>query len=290
MRMIRVNIKPDTKIPVKLVTLPNTIVLPDVDYGNLKHIPKINGVEVKGNKTSDDFGIGIVTDHDKLTGRDKPDQHPISAITELEEILEQLRTQTGGASEYANAIMAANGDCAVYVNASDGVSVIDKVKNSGQRGLFTLYVQKGCVDNPRHSEEIKSSLRGICHVTFTKQEYGYMYAWFLLVDQSGTMYSRYVRALSDGEWVEHRAASESGANGIPKVTDEDNGKVLTVKNGVWSAEELPKYDGEYTVTPSASDDKTLLTAGKTMTKNLKVEKIPFSEVTNTQGGTTVNIG
>lgn len=50
------------------------------------------------------------------------------------------------------------------------------------------------------------------------------------------------------------------------------------------------YDGEYTVTPSANDDKTLLTAGKTMTKNLKVEKIPFSEVTNTQGGTTVNIG
>lgn len=236
-------------------------------------------------------GYGIAaTDHDKLAGRDKSDQHPIGAITGLEGILEQLRTQTGGASGYANAIMADNGDCAVYVNASDGLSVIDKVRNIGRKGFFTLYVQKGCVDNPRHSEEIKSSLRGICHVTFTKQEYGYMYAWFLLVDQSGTMYSRYVHALGDGEWVEHGTASASGTGEMPKVTDEDNGKVLTVKNGAWSAEELPQYSGEYIVTPSTNDDKTLLTAGKTMTKNLKVEKIPFSEVTNTQGGTTVNIG
>lgn len=160
-------------------------------------------------------GYGIAnTDHDALTGRDKSDQHPIGAITGLEGILEQLRTQTGGASGYANAIMADNGDCAVYVNASDGLSVIDKVRNSGRKGFFTLYVQKGCVDNPRHSEEIKSSLRGICHVTFTKQEYGYMYAWFLLVDQSGTMYSRYVHALGDGEWVEHGTASATSQIGI----------------------------------------------------------------------------
>lgn len=57
MKVIRVNIKPDMKIPVRLVTLPNTIVLPDVDYNNLKNIPSLNGTKIIGDKSFGDYGI-----------------------------------------------------------------------------------------------------------------------------------------------------------------------------------------------------------------------------------------
>lgn len=70
MKMIRVDIKPDIKTPVRLTPapdakisvrlapVPNTIVLPDVDYNHLENLPTLNGVKVIGDKTSDDFGIG----------------------------------------------------------------------------------------------------------------------------------------------------------------------------------------------------------------------------------------
>lgn len=81
----------------------------------------------------------------------------------------------------------------------------------------------------------------------------------------------------------------SGAAGLPAVSETDNGKVLTVVNGAWAAAELPKYDGEYSVTP-AVEEQTLLTAQKLMDANLKIEKIPYSEVSNVANGTTATIG
>lgn len=76
---------------------------------------------------------------------------------------------------------------------------------------------------------------------------------------------------------------------LPGVTEADNGKVLTVVNGAWAAADLPKYDGEYSVTP-AVEEQTLLTSQKYLDANLRIEKIPYSEVTNTANGTTVTIG
>lgn len=51
---------------------------------------------------------------------------------------------------------------------------------------------------------------------------------------------------------------------------------------------LPTYDGEYEVTPKISEQE-LETKNKSMTDNVKVLSIPFSEVTNPEGGKTVNI-
>lgn len=58
----------------------------------------------------------------------------------------------------------------------------------------------------------------------------------------------------------------------------------------WIADELPLYDGEYSVTPSANNEQTLLTAQKRMNANVTIEKIPYAEVSNNSGGTTVTIG
>lgn len=100
----------------------------------------------------------------------------------------------------------------------------------------------------------------------------------IITDANGTK-THFLPAMCSGE---------SGAN-LPAVSETDNGKVLTVVNGEWAAAELPKYDGEYSVTP-AIEEQTLLTAQKLMDVNLKIEKIPYSEVSNVANGTTATIG
>lgn len=54
-------------------------------------------------------------------------------------------------------------------------------------------------------------------------------------------------------------------------------------------ERAEKYDGEYIVTPSV-EQQTLATADKLLTDDVTVKEIPFYEVSNNSGGTTVYIG
>ena len=49
-----------------------------------------------------------------------------------------------------------------------------------------------------------------------------------------------------------------------------------------------EYVGPYDVTPKIESQR-FKTSGKYMVKDMKVTKIPYAEVTNPQGGTTVNI-
>ena len=83
---------------------------------------------------------------------------------------------------------------------------------------------------------------------------------------------------------------ENPSGDVPNVTKEDDGKIMIVSGGKWVADELPKYEGVYSVTPSASGDTILLTAQKMMDANVTVSKIPYSEVSNSSDGTTVTIG
>lgn len=55
--IIKVSIKPENTISVKLMSISNSIVLPDVNYNDLKNIPSLNGVKIIGEKKSFDFGI-----------------------------------------------------------------------------------------------------------------------------------------------------------------------------------------------------------------------------------------
>ena len=52
---------------------------------------------------------------------------------------------------------------------------------------------------------------------------------------------------------------------------------------------LPSYEGEYTVTPKAFIEQTLETKNKSMASDVTVLEIPYSEVSNPEGGITVNI-
>lgn len=50
------------------------------------------------------------------------------------------------------------------------------------------------------------------------------------------------------------------------------------------------YTGDYEVTPKAEEGQTLRTAQKYLTQNVNVHKIPYYEIDNAAGGTTVYIG
>lgn len=54
--------------------------------------------------------------------------------------------------------------------------------------------------------------------------------------------------------------------------------------------ELPSYNGDYNIVPSTSGDIMLLTSQTFMDANVRVNKIPYAEVTNNSGGTTATIG
>jgi hypothetical protein len=77
---------------------------------------------------------------------------------------------------------------------------------------------------------------------------------------------------------------------LPEATESDNGKFLGVVGGKYALTELPKYDGTYEVTPQAETAVTLKTAKKYLSEDVTVKKIPYYEVDNESGGTTVYIG
>lgn len=52
---------------------------------------------------------------------------------------------------------------------------------------------------------------------------------------------------------------------------------------------LPNYTGAYEVIPKAHVEQILETKNKSMTDDVTVHEIPYSEVTNPEGGKTVNI-
>lgn len=56
------------------------------------------------------------------------------------------------------------------------------------------------------------------------------------------------------------------------------------------ADAMPVYDGAYEITPSATNELTLLTSGTIMDADVIVKKIPYTETENSAGGLTVTIG
>lgn len=78
-------------------------------------------------------------------------------------------------------------------------------------------------------------------------------------------------------------------DGVPAVSEEDEGKCLRVVNGVWAAQTLDAYNGPYEATPSF-ETQTLPTRDLLMTEDVTVEKIEVSSVSNNAGGNTVYIG
>lgn len=52
----------------------------------------------------------------------------------------------------------------------------------------------------------------------------------------------------------------------------------------------PEYEGEYEITPHPYDEQILPTRRTSVIDNIKVKEIPRTEISNPEGGITVNIG
>lgn len=77
--------------------------------------------------------------------------------------------------------------------------------------------------------------------------------------------------------------------GLPEITPEHEGQYLKVVNGVAAWWDLPAYSGEYEVTPEV-EQQVLNTAQKFLEADVTIKEIPYSETSNTAGGSTVYIG
>lgn len=100
-----------------------------------------------------------------------------------------------------------------------------------------------------------------------------------------------VRIGADGRLYTAPSSGGGGSGGgIPAITEADEGRVLTASGGVAVWQDLPKYTGEYSVTPEVDTVQTLETAGKYMTNDVTVNAIPDYEVSNEAGGNTFIIG
>ena len=100
-----------------------------------------------------------------------------------------------------------------------------------------------------------------------------------------------VRIGADGRLYTAPSTGGGGSGGgIPAITEADEGRVLTASGGVAVWQDLPKYTGEYSVTPEVDTVQTLETAGKYLTNDVTVKAIPDYEVTNEAGGNTFIIG
>lgn len=100
-----------------------------------------------------------------------------------------------------------------------------------------------------------------------------------------------VRIGADGRLYTAPSSGGGGSGGgIPAITEADEGRVLTASGGVAVWQDLPKYTGEYNVTPEVDTVQTLETAGKYLTNDVTVNAIPDYEVSNEAGGNTFIIG
>lgn len=93
-------------------------------------------------------------------------------------------------------IMTDSGAPKVEIYASDGISLTDYICQMPKRGLYVCYVQSGVIDNPPKSVINESSLRGFFYVSIPGPENGNLcYAWVILFDDTGEMYTRYIKGV-----------------------------------------------------------------------------------------------
>lgn len=96
-------------------------------------------------------------------------------------------------------ILDPSGDISFHLYASEGKSIVDSMKTM-PLGLYTIYVQKGCPDNPPGAEAINSNLQGIMNINTDPTEQ--CYGWIILFDDESHCYTQYVQSGVGSGWTQ----------------------------------------------------------------------------------------
>ena len=73
------------------------------------------------------------------------------------------------------------------------------------------------------------------------------------------------------------------------VINQPNQEIEVKQDSIINVNPAHPYEGEYKVTPNF-ETQTLHTAERLLDKDVIIEEIPYAEVRNNSGGTTVTIG
>lgn len=116
-----------------------------------------------------------------------------------EEIREEIKNLP------ASMLFNEDGDFAIYLTADKNMSLVDYMFTLEKPGMYTIYAQRGCPDNP--VSEVNSSFRGICHISQLENdtpngETGTqkLYGWIMLFDQEANTYVNYIRRSEASGW------------------------------------------------------------------------------------------
>jgi len=149
--------------------------------------------------------------------RDPSDVEALKIALGLPDEIERLDTKIDESVEVlnetiknlpANLLFNENGDFAIKLMAAANTSLVDYVFTLERPGMYTVYAERGCPDNPVSPSN--SSYRGLCHITQLEDqsipnattEYQRLYGWIMLFDQDANVYVNYIRRSVASGWVD----------------------------------------------------------------------------------------
>ena len=252
---------------------------------------------------------------------------PVSLVTGAKTGDYYLNTTTGnvykaGATvwEYEGNIKGVSGDTGAPGKDGTSVTITKVSESSSDDGINVVTFSDGSTVSIKNGSKGSTGQSGKDGTSVTVSS----------VSESSADGGNNVITFSDGKTLTVKngskgstgAAGSNGSNGV-SATHSWNGTVLTVTSasGTSSADlkgskgdkgdkgdpytltttdrativsdvinALPKYDGEYEVTPSMSNDVTLRMSQTYVDADITIKKVPYSEVPNGSGGNTVYIG
>ena len=171
--------------------------------------------------------------------------------TKIDDFVAELNTKIDNLP--ANLLFDENGDFAIKLMASANTSLVDYMFTLEKPGMYTIYAERGCPDNPVSA--VNSSFRGICHITQLENDTPSastgtqkLYGWIMLFDQEGNAYVNYIRRSVASGWVQLNDKAYIDAE-IAKLELQLNDKVNNSQMVAFTdAEIIAAVDDAYTTT------------------------------------------
>lgn len=189
--------------------------------------PKVIACSMKKQSKAESQGRYIYNkDHNELINRDMKDQHPISAITGLEEALKNAGTGSGGSGKVNDVLV-------------DGKSVLDENGNANINGLVKKEVYNEKISELEQTDKLLNE--SMSELTEAAEQIGEDLENFKKTDDS--LNERMENLEEVGEYILKELGNKAGKNEIPDVSEfikntVDNLVNYYLKSEVYNKEEI----------------------------------------------------